>query len=163
MQFDSSARVTLRLQPIGSAPQNLGYRGGGTNFAPAAYEGSQVTASTPATHTPMVVFMSDGGTNDSHIAARTFSALNSTVRSKHGSDLDLHVIAFGGGADRRQLQEIRQASPNGVVHLSSDTVQLSNIFVGIAGGQQVATALQNEIAKEISEAVSESLSLEYLG
>lgn len=163
VQFDGTARVTVRLQPISSVPGSLSINGGGTCFAPAALEGSQVAAATPASHTPMLVFMSDGGTSDSAQAASTFKALNQTVKQKHGSDLELHVVAFGGGADTRQLQEISQASPKGRVHLSSDTVQLSSIFVGIAGGRHVATALQDEIAKEISEAVSETLSLEYLG
>lgn len=162
VQFDGTARVTLLQEEIGSAPNNLGYRGGGTQFAPAAREGSQVASQTPTSHKPTIVFMSDGGANDATTAAATFRALNASICQKHGSDLELHVIAFGSGADTQQLQLIAGSSPKGRVHLSSDTVQLSNIFASIAGGNGVATALQGEIAKEISAAVSDTLSLEYL-
>ncbi|CAB9511747.1 expressed unknown protein [Seminavis robusta] len=162
VQFDSTARVTVQQTPIGSAPANLGFHGRGTQFAPAANEGSRVVASTPPSHVPTLVFMSDGGTNDARQAAATLQSLNAQVLQKHGSDLELHVIAFGNGADTEQLQQIAHSSPKGRVHLSSDTVQLSNIFATIAGGHHVATALQSEIAKEISEAVSDTLSLEYL-
>ena len=162
VQFDGTARVTVSQQPIRSIPTSLPYRGGGTQFSPAALEGSRMVAVTPTTHRPVVVFMSDGGTDDAPTAASTFRAVNQQVRQKHGCDLDLHVIAFGSGADTQQLQQICQSSPKGRVYLSSDTVQLTNIFVNIAGGTQVATVLQEEIAREISDAVSDTLSLGYL-
>ena len=57
------------------------------------------------------------------------------------------MIAFGGGADTKQLQEIAASSPKGRVHLSPDIASLTKVFVGIAGGQDVAAALQGEIAK----------------
>lgn len=164
VQFDSSARVTVDREPIHAVvSRGLDYQGGGTQFGPAAVESTQLAASTPMSHTPTVVFMSDGGANDALTAASSFTALNRQVIQKHGSDLDLHIIAFGSGADTQQLQQISKASPKGRVYLSSDTVQLTNIFVSIAGGgQQVATVLQEEIGKEISEAVSDTLCLGYL-
>jgi uncharacterized protein YegL len=162
IQFDDTARVTVYQQPIQSILTRLPYRGGGTQFAPAALEGSRMVAATPTTHRPVVVFMSDGGTGDAPKDASTFRAINQQVQQKHGCDLDLHVIAFDSGADTQQLQQICQSSPKGRVYLSSDTVQLTNIFVNIAGGTQVATVLQEEIAREISDAVSDSLSLGYL-
>ena len=163
VQFDDTARVTILREQIGAvAARDLDYSGMGTRFAPAALEGSRLAASTPSSHKPTVVFMSDGGSGDAAQAASTFSALNQQVKQKHGCDLDLHVIAFGGGADTQQLQQIAHSSPKGRVHLSSDSVQLSNIFVSIAGGQQVATVLQEEIGREISDAVSDTLSLGYL-
>lgn len=107
--------------------------------------------------------MSDGGTNDADQAAATFANLNQHNRQTRNEDLELHVIAFGRGADTRQLQAISRASPMGRVHMSSDTVGLSRIFCEIAtGGEEVATALQTEIGKEISEAVSDTLSMEFL-
>ena len=163
VQFDGDARVTIQNEPIGAvASRDLSQRGGGTQFAPAAQVGSQLVASTPMSHRPTVVLMSDGAACDSVVVASTLSSLNHQVMQKHGDDLDLHVIAFGHGADTQQLQHISQASPKGRVHLSSDTVQLNNIFVNIAGGQQLATVLQEEIGKEISEAVSDTLCLGYL-
>lgn len=161
VQFDNRARVTICRESITSAARGLDYHGGGTQFAPAALEGSQLAASTPSSHKPTIVFMSDGGTNDAPAAASTFNALNTAVQHKHGCDLDMHVIAFGNGADTQQLQQISRSSPKGRVHLSSDTIQLTNIFVSIAGGNQVANVLQEEIGREISEAISDTLCLGY--
>jgi von Willebrand factor type A domain len=162
VQFDCSAHVTVSLTPIGKVPASLGYRGGGTYFVPPANEGSKVILQTPSSHIPTLVFMSDGGTNDSASAATILSNLNGQVRQKYGNDLELHVIAFGNGADTQQLSHIANSSPMGRIHMSSDTIQLTNIFITMAGGQHLATALQSEIGKEISEAVSNTLSLEYL-
>ena len=162
VQFGSRARVTMVRKIISAARRNLDQSGGGTCFAPAALEGSQLVESTPASHKPTVVFMSDGGTNDAAPAASTFAALNQKVQQKYGDDLDLYVIAFGHGADTAQLQQISRSSPKGRVRLCSDTVQLTNIFVNIAAGQEVATALKEEIGKEISDAVSDTLCLGYL-
>ena len=77
--------------------------------------------------------------------------------------MELHVIAFGAGVNTAQLTQIAGASHKGKVHSSADTAELSNIFVDIAGGQDVASLLEAEIGKRISEAVTDRLSLEYLG
>jgi hypothetical protein len=112
VQFDDTARLTLHQANILSAPTNLSFRGRGTRFAPAACEGSQVAAQTPTSHIPNLVFMSDGGTctNDVQMTHKRrqqpFRALNGSVRQTHGTDLELHVIAFGSGADTHQLQLI---------------------------------------------------------
>ncbi|KAL7565546.1 hypothetical protein ACA910_003823 [Epithemia clementina (nom. ined.)] len=163
VQFDSSARTMVRLVELSQAPTSLGYRGGGTQFYPAANEAEGLVRATPSTHVPIVVFMSDGGTNDALAAAATFSNVNSFVQSNFGYDLELHVIAFGCGADAIQLQQIANASPRGRVHASANTAELSTIFVNIAGGQDVAQVLQAEVAKRISEAVADRLAIEYLG
>lgn len=106
--------------------------------------------------------MSDGCAGDARAAAQTFSQLNAAIRSTTGSDLELHVIAFGG-ANSAQLQEIANASSRGKVYASANTADLSNIFVNIAGGQDVAQVLKAEVAKRISEAVADRLAIEYLG
>lgn len=75
----------------------------------------------------------------------------------------LYVAAFGSGTNQAQLQQIASASRNGCVHPSSDSAELASVFVNIATNQNVATFLESEIAKRISEAVSDKLSLEYFG
>ena len=164
VQFDSSSRTTVKLQSLSSAPTDLSYRGGGTCFSPAATEASHVASQTPISYAPVVVFMSDGGTNsaDASAAAQTFANLNQTVLQHTGNGLELHVIAFGGGADTYQLQQIAGSSPSGRVHTSASTADLSNIFVSIAGGQDVAGLLEAEVGKKITEAVADRLAVEYL-
>jgi uncharacterized protein YegL len=155
VQFDGGARVTCQLQIIVNAPTELGYSGGGTCFSPAALSAYDLAQKTPSSHTPVVIFMSDGQANDSQAAANTFAALN---------DIELHVIGFGGGTDTSQLQQIARASANGKVHTASDIDSLSKVFVQIAtGGDDVAKVLEAEIGKRISEAVTNRLSAEYLG
>ena len=163
VQFDSSAQVSVSMTPIGQAPNSLVYRGGGTQFHPAAQSAYQLASGTPSSHAPVVVFMSDGCANDAAAAAGTFSQINRNVRQSLGSDLELHVIAFGGGASTSQLQQIAGSSRIGKLHTSADTAELSSIFVEIAGGGDVADTLEAEIGKRISEAVSDRLDLEYIG
>ena len=51
----------------------------------------------------------------------------------------------------------------GKVHASANTADLASVFVSIASNQNVATLLESEIAKRMSAAVSDKLSLEYFG
>ena len=163
VQFDDHATVSVRMSPIGQSPNNLSYRGGGTSFHPAAQSACELASATPPSHIPVVVFMSDGCAHDAAQAAGAFSHLNRGIRHSHESDLELHVIAFGNGASTQQLQQIAGSSRNGKLQTSADTAQLSNIFVEIAGGSGVADVLEAEIGKRISDAVSDRLSLEYIG
>ena len=73
------------------------------------------------------------------------------------------MIAFGSGVDNARLQEIAGASRAGKVHASASTADPASVFVSIATNQNVATLLESEISKRMSEAVSDKLSLEYFG
>jgi hypothetical protein len=73
------------------------------------------------------------------------------------------VIAFGNGAMHAQLEEIARASKAGKVHASANVADLASVFVEIATNENVATVLESEIAKRMSEAISDKLSLEYFG
>jgi hypothetical protein len=105
--------------------------------------------------------MSDGEANDASKAAREFSTLNGHITRNSGKDLELHVIAFGNGAMHAQLEEIARASKAGQVHASANVADLASVFVEIATNENVATVLESEIAKRMSEAISDKLSLEY--
>jgi uncharacterized protein YegL len=165
IQFDDSARLTVHLENIASAEKNLSYSGGGTNFTPAALTAHIVAMQTPTTHTPLVVFMSDGMANDEDAknAANTFVSLNSNVKMQHGDDLELHVIGFGNGTDTSQLRSIANASAKGSLHTAPNLTKLSEVFVQIAGGKDVANVLEEEIGKRIYDAVTDRLSAEYAG
>jgi hypothetical protein len=78
-------------------------------------------------------------------------------------DLKLNVIDFGSGTCLAQLQLIAQASKVGKVHTSANIADLASVFVTIAMNENGATLLESEIAKHMSEAVSDKLSLEYFG
>ena len=109
---------------------------------------------TPSSHTPVIIFMSDGCANDSQAAANQFASLD---------NIELHVIGFGHGTDTAQLLEIARSSKNSKVHTASNIDSLSKVFAQIAtGGDDVVKALETEIGKRISDAVTERLSAEYM-
>ena len=110
--------------------------------------------------------MSDGWADETDAinTAQIFSKLNVEVRRRWGVDMELHVIAFGSGLDTRQLAYIARSSAQGRIHSSANVSQLGDIFVEIATtSSNVASALESEIGRRISDAVSDKISLEYLG
>ena len=164
VQFDDKARTTVAKQSLCRTPTMLSFNNGGTQFYPAALEACKLARETPSSHTPSIIFMSDGGSNgDAPSAAQEFSVLNDLVIQTSGKDLELHVIAFGSRADIAQLQQIANASKAGKVYTSANVADLASLFVSIAANSNIATVLESEIAKRLSEAVSEKLSLEYFG
>ena len=92
VQFDGNARTTVRRQPLSSTPGNLSYHGGGTAFYPAAVEACKLARETPASHFPVVIFMSDGQAGDAPHAAAAFSQLNDSIYRSTNDHLELHVI-----------------------------------------------------------------------
>jgi len=166
VQFDSTAIVSVNQENISSAPGNLSYRGGGTYYTPAAQNAEALVLQTPPTHEPVVIFMSDGWADETDAinTAHIFYQLNVEVRRRWGVDMELHVIAFGSGLDTRQLAGIARSSAQGRIHSSANVSQLGDIFVEIATtSSNVASALESEIGRRISDAVSDKISLEYLG
>ena len=154
VQFSSSSRVTCQLTNIVHAPSELQFHSGGTCFAPAASSASHLARQTPSSHTPVIIFMRDGCANDSQAAANQFASLD---------NIELHVIGFGHGTDTAQLLEIARSSKNSKVHTASNIDSLSKVFAQIAtGGDDVVKALETEIGKRISDAVTERLSAEYM-
>jgi len=165
IQFDSTSTITVQNESIGSAPTSLSFSGQGTSYSPAAKHAYSVALGTPLSHVPVVVFMSDGqtGASDAAYAAQCFSSLNHEIQRQREHDLELHVIAFGS-VDTAQLKQIANSSPQGQLHTSADTAELSNIFVDIAkSSQDVSKILEAEIGRRISDAVSDKLSMEYIG
>ena len=163
VQFSNTAEVTVRMRPIVRVPNDLKYRSGGTQFYPAALSACQLADETPRSHVPIIMFMSDGQANDAAQAASEFSQLTGRIHRTYDTNLELHVISFGGQASTSQLSQITGSSKNGKLHTSANTVELSNIFVDIAGAANVANLLEAEIGNRISEAVTDRLSLEYMG
>ena len=159
VQFDDYSHITVRNESLSRTPEQLSYSGGGTQFHPAAVDACQLVRETPLSHTPVVIFMSDGASHDASAAAREFSVVSRAA----DKDLELHVIAFGAGADNAQLQLIARASKAGKVHTSANIADLTSVFVAIATNENVVTVLESEIAKRLSDAVSDKLSLEYFG
>ncbi|KAL3806273.1 hypothetical protein ACHAXA_000871 [Cyclostephanos tholiformis] len=163
VQFDNVSRITVNNVLLLNAPMQLYQNKGGTQFRPAALDACTLARNTPLSHTPVIIFMSDGEANDASAAAREFSLLNDHVSRTTHKDLLLNVIAFGNGASLDQLVRIAQASKVGKVYESANVADLASVFVEIATNENVATALESEIAKRMSDAVSDKLSLEYFG
>jgi len=162
VQFNGSSRVTVQMQPISKAPEELDFAGKGTKFSPAAVTARHLVQTTPSSHVPVIVFMSDGGTNDADAAASIFDSINHEVKDRLVKDLELHVIAFGSKASQTQLQKIARTSRNGKVYTSADTTDLASIFVDIAVGEDVVGLLEAEIGRRISDVVTDKLLLEYM-
>ncbi|KAL7561438.1 hypothetical protein ACA910_009294 [Epithemia clementina (nom. ined.)] len=163
VQFAHASKTTIQQCKIRAAPKSLYYGGGGTSFGPAAASACTLARATPPTHVPVVVFMSDGEASDAGQALSHFTTLNSEIRGRTGSDLELHVIAFRSNANQAQLAQIASASSIGKVRASSDTTDLTKVFEEIAGGANVAGLLEAEIGKRVSEAVGNKLALEFMG
>ena len=79
VQFDHRSRVTVSNQSLSASPGQLSYRGGATLFHPAALDACELARKTPPSHSPIIIFMSDGEANDASAAAREFSILNHRV------------------------------------------------------------------------------------
>jgi len=166
VQFGTFADVTVKKQPILGIPSDLKFGcDHHTIFLPAAQSACILAKSTPPSHTPSIIFMSDGevGDDDAKQAANRFSNFNTTLQDRLENELELNVIAFGSMACHTQLKHIANSSQNGRFHMSTDTAELSNLFVQIAdAGFHVADLLEAEIGKRISDAVSDKLALEYI-
>ena len=63
----------------------------------------------------------------------------------------------GGGEDR--LYQIAGSSRSSKVHASANAAELATLFGSIAANKKVVTLLESEVAKQMSEAVSDELSL----
>ena len=64
--FHHTARIVGPIiQPIESAPNYINWQGGGTCFQPAMLEAEKCLAATPSNKSPVVLFISDGGSGDS--------------------------------------------------------------------------------------------------
>ena len=164
IQFDCGARITCTLQSIIDAPIDLDFEGGSTSFLPAALLACEVVNHTPASHVPVIIFMSDGAASDSQDAARIFADLNREWKSRVSSlgEIELHVIGFGDATSLNQLQDIAGASNRGKVHSAANIDSLLNVFIDIADGGKVSTLLEDAISQRISDAVVDRLTAEYI-
>ncbi|OEU21502.1 hypothetical protein FRACYDRAFT_235129 [Fragilariopsis cylindrus CCMP1102] len=162
IQFDCGARITCTLQSIIDAPTDLDFEGGSTSFLPAALLACEVVNHTPASHVPVIIFMSDGAASDSQDAARIFADLNREWKSRVSSldEIELHVIGFGDDTSLNQLQDIAGASNRGKVHSAANIDSLLNVFIDIADGDKVSTLLEDAISQRISDAVVDRLTAE---
>ena len=61
VQFDDSSRITVNMVSLSAAPAQLPYNGQHTYFHPAALDACKLAHGTPESHTPVIIFMSDGG------------------------------------------------------------------------------------------------------
>jgi uncharacterized protein YegL len=156
--FDSSPETRFSLTTIDSVRgRSLAMRGGGTSFAPAMLEAERLVNQTPRGKTPQVVFMSDGGAGDSEQAARTMGRMRT---AHYASGFTAHVIAFGSGADMTALRRI--STEGGTTVLTTPPGSLTSVMVNIAAGTQASDALFKEIGRQIAEAVSTRLILDFL-
>ena len=93
VQFDSSARTTHSHVRLVGSPPALSYNGGGTRFHPPAQKARELIDSHgmgPA----VVIFMSDGGSDDGNAAAGEFQQ----IANARGSKFSCYTIGYGSQA-----------------------------------------------------------------
>jgi len=169
IQFDDSGRTICAAVPIAQAPRNLSMRGNGTNFGAALAEAEHHVASAGAGgRSPVMIFMSDGDASPADdVMKRIFDSTKKPVVingvTEERSELQVHVIAFGAGANTRPLEGIANAcGANGKFHSAADNGMLSQTFKAIASGCSAMDGLINQFGQKISEQVANKLFLDYL-
>lgn len=156
VQFGSSARVTARGLYITSAPDSLHFGSGGTNFLPALQMADSVMNCVSGT--PILIFMSDGGSSE---GAPSCAAAVRNLKSKY-SNLQVHMIAFSGGANTAQLRDMASAG-NGQLHVATVGAELISTFSAIAGSNDSALReLATKVGASLSNQIRDKIIVDYL-
>jgi len=157
--FNSSSRIVGPIiQPIKNAPKHLDYNGGGTCFLPAMLDGEKCLNETPLNKCPVVVFMSDGESDDYEQAADVSLRMFANCDAKNVS-LQIHTIAFGSGAKRDALKKV--ATRRGKFHNAPTGFDLQETFKVIAANAGPSDTIFKEVGSRIAEAVTDKLTIEY--
>jgi uncharacterized protein YegL len=153
---DHEARVITQNTPLAAAPTALPFQGRGNNFVVALQQTKAVVDATPAGYTPVLLFMSDGG-----CGTPSEPVMESIFSSHRARGLQVHVVAFGCGADSRKLQALAAAG-RGTFHNAPDGAALGHTFASIAAQGGVATEMIKAFGSYVSENIANKLALEYM-
>jgi len=162
VQFDSSARTTHSHVRLVGSPPALSYNGGGTRFHPPAQKARELIDSHgmgPA----VVIFMSDGGSNDGNAAAGEFQQ----IANARGSKFSCYTIGYGSQASTTlkvmAFKEGKQDSSNyRVANIGQLGVAFGDIANSIGESSEASKVLVEEISKEIANKVQNKICLEFL-
>eukprot|EP01031_Cornospumella_fuschlensis_P024805 gene24805-29975_t len=134
VMFSGSPRVVASCQPISNAPL-LTFSDGGTAFAGALAKAREcISAGSNTTTVPVVIFMTDGGCGDLAEALQQMKALDEQCTPL---GLQVHLVAFGGGASIDNLNAMSSTCTRGFVH-TAGMGELENTFQEIEQSLYVA-------------------------
>jgi Mg-chelatase subunit ChlD len=157
VQFADSPRVTVQRAGVAQAQAaHLGYRGGGTSFAPALQMVWDEIRQSPPDSTPLLIFMSDGCDG----AGNSGAAMDQIWSSYAHRNLQVHTIAFGH-SNIGVLQDLATRG-HGQYHHCSSGLALQKAFVQIAAGCSAVDGLVNKFSEVVSDMISVKLMLDYL-
>jgi len=142
VQYSGSARVTLQYGTFQGGARDLQQGGGGTAFSPAAEQAVGLIKSQPAGCTPVVIFMSDGQTNDGEQAKSVLGRV---------PGLQVHTVAFGSGASTDVLRNM--ASKPEYFHTALDGAELVKEFLNIAqmvSNSQLSDKLYEDVGTKLA-------------
>lgn len=116
INFDSTARPLATMVPFSSAP-SLTFKGDNTNFRPAlnlAESALQQAANRDLL--PILILMTDGGCEDLSAAMQKLTE----IEQNYSKDkLQVHFVAFGGGAEVNSLQQLKNLCSDGHLHTAA--------------------------------------------
>jgi len=144
---------SLDPQPFRGAPPHLPANYGGNSFSRAAsHVVGMIRDRQPAGCNPIIIFMSDGGCNDSVQARTTFETLRSSFPK-----MQIHSVAFGDGAQHGPLKTI--ADP-GRFHEALSGSALATAFTSIVDGasnSKVASTVYEKVAEQLASNINQKL------
>jgi uncharacterized protein YegL len=116
VMFNDRARNLVTVVPFNKAP-SLTQIDGGTSFAPALENAKVILQSnTNLSLTPVLILMTDGGCGDINDATSKIAQIDAAHKQY---DLQVHLVAFGAGADMRNLEALANNVSNGTIHLAN--------------------------------------------
>jgi Mg-chelatase subunit ChlD len=157
--FASSPRLAVDQAELPSAPADVPYHGGGTEFSPALQMALQQLQKTASAYKSVLIFMSDGEDQGSYgDPSRVCRQLHSSIPG-----VQAHFIGFGGDSEFILLESMAK-SMGACGHYAhcADGRSIQAKFADIARGCQVTEKLMQAVGKRISDEMCTKLQLEYL-
>lgn len=159
VQFNGSSRVIFQNASISSCSRLGGMKGGDTNFIAGLNIADPLVRSTPSTHAPIIMFMSDGGHCSGGDPTSTVRTMYSAYRSK---GLCLHTIFFGSSKSGHPLLQSMAQAGGGSYYTAVNNVTLAEVFTSIAANSKTTDVLASKLGSKISSQIANKIVLDFL-
>jgi len=159
VQFDHQARCTVDQASLSDFPSHLSFNGGGTSFCPALSAAESLIRRTPARYVPIMIFMTDGCTQDGEEQSQSLCSTLHANYSRRG--FQCHTVGFGDYIATSLLQSMAR-NGGGRYHAAPSGNDLAQVFIQIARGFQTTDGLYQAIGDKISDLVANKVMLDYL-
>jgi len=132
VNYDDTATVIMQAQPISpQIPQNISYRGGGTDFAVGLKSILQCLKKNKSNaYVSCLLFMSDGGSSSGDPQMQEIKAEFPQIK--------IYVIGFSSGCDQTRMNQLATCGQGQFCNGGTDGVELKGAFetisINISGG-----------------------------